>query len=1349
MKKFVTIVFLLVATIAQGQQWKTLFAYNNVTQIAMSADEVYALSDGSLFSVNKHSEQLQIYNNLHSTGISCIYYDDTSAQLFIGYKTGKIDIMSSKGVQYIGDLYDKDMVQQKTIYNVTVHGQMAYLSTHYGIQTFDLGTHRLVDSYWLRPDGQETTISDVLIANDSIYAFTTDSMFCAALRDNLVDYTYWKREGRTGRISPDTDKGVHYQDGDEHWYAGKADGIVRITPTERLVYKPLGPLNNTPYRITTAGNRVYVVSGGRWASQYNKPGAVMIYEDGTWTNISQADIIAEVGSPVKDFMNVAVDPFDNEHFFVTSYGTGLYEFREGTAVNKYLPAEDNPLESAVPSAPQTYTRLDYATYDHEGNLWFINGGGVNNPIICLDAQKEWHALPLIVDNQYAMLNCPGGLLLDKSHPNYKWISTARSNTTLFLLDDNGTPFDASDDKAIGRNEWLSPSGQRITIENILDMIQTKDGRIWLGTDIGVIIIDTTDYFTDDRCLRPELMDNNGENPMVSQRVTALCQDTSGRIWVGTESLGVYVLNDQATEILAHYTSDNTPMPSNAILSLACDERGIFYVGSGEGLISCDVNEPTQGIPDTEEETELDPGSMKQWRLHNSYYAPEELATSPTYVFAVASGALYAVNRQTEEIEYWSKATGLTGSSIQHIAYDANSERLIITYENGRIDLLNKNGDVVPMPDLFMKANSVATTVNGITVGKKATYLAMTFGVIAIHPGKAEVIDTYYIGAGATSVDVKQVVEMGDSIYAFSDDRMYCAALQDNLVDYAYWQSVALPTDGLTHATAFNGKLYVLLHNKLLRLEGGVWKQVVPNELEWIHVSGGQLLAYQNNNGLLRITDDDQLSGITSNYTAKDAVYSQGEYWLAQENSGLVRISSAGVNYFYPAGPSTNFAYNLTAAHDQIYMVNGGRWASQFMRTAAINTFNGSDWKRTNWWDIYLSTNAVAYDPVSIAVDPNDAGHYFVATYTAGVFEFRDYKPIKQHSATNSTLRAVTNDADYRYYTRTDGATMDAEGNLWVMNATSIGHPLHVLTPDGQWHAIPLYNGSQSISFTTPSGIHIDYRNSKRKWMIEQRGESGVILFDDGGTPTNTSDDHSIKRSTWIDQNSRAITPDFVLCLSQDLDNRIWIGTSAGIIIIPSNVDFLNSNACRRIIIPRNDGTGLGDYLLGDERINCMAVDGGNRMWIGTENSGLYLIEDDTITVAHFTENNSLLPSNSIQSIAIQPITGEVFVGTSRGLASYRSDASAPQNDLSHAYAYPNPVRPNYGGFVSIAGLMDETVVNIVDAGGNLVCKTKSHGGLAVWDLRNAYGKRATPGVYTALCNEPNGKHTIVKILVIK
>ncbi len=1351
MRKTASILLLLVGLAAQAQEWHTYFAYNNVTQIAMSDKEVYALSDGSLFSVNKYTEQLHLYDNLHATGISCIYYDNRTEQLLIAYKNGKIDLLSPKGVQYVGDLYDKDMVQEKTIYNITVENYTAYLSTGYGIQTFDMRTSTFVDSYWIGPDGGAMQIADVLINSDSIYAFTKDSMFSASMRSNLSDYTYWKREQRNNRITPDPNKGQKYTDETDTWQVGGTEGIIRITPTQTLTYKPLGPLNNIPYHLTTAGTKLFVVSGGRWASQYLREGVVMIYEDGVWTNITNAAIKAKVGGKVLDFMNVAVDPQDKNHFFVTSYGTGLYEFRETELVNRYLASEDNTLSSSSRSHPETYTRLDNATYDSEGNLWMLAGNtGRPNQIAILTKDHTWEGISLMRNSQLLEMHTPGGLIMDSRNPNYKWIGAARANAELFLLDDGGTPFDDTDDRLIGRNEWQPQSGQRFMINQLRAMIQDRNGRIWLGTDKGIVIVDTVDYFSSDRCILPELTDNNGENPLVSQPVMALCLDTGDRIWAGTESLGVYVLDYNATEILAHYTSDNSPMLSNTILSLACDEQGVVYIGTAEGLVSWKENNTTQLKEEKGNNAkDINFGTMQQWRLHYSYSSPTEIAATPDYIYAVADGAIFGVDRKTEEIIYRTKADGLTSSSVSHIAYDESSKRLIITYSNGRMDLLTDNGKIIAMSDLYMKASSFSTAIQSISIGKHAVYLSMPFGVIAINPSKAEVTDMYYIGTNASAVDVKQVVESGDSIYAFAEDCYYSASLHDNLVDFHFWHKNSLPFSNLTHACMYHDKIYVLANKKLYILEANGWKQVVSNTLSWIRVSGGKLLAY-NSNKLMYLADNGSLAGLTSNYAANDAVYTNGEYWLTDPNSGIIHVSDSGDDIFAANGPNSNYSYRLYTAHGQIYSVIGGRWASQYSRPAKINIYDGNTWRKITSTEIKAKTGANALDPVSVAVDPNDAGHFYVATYGTGVYEFNNYtEKITHYDYTNSTIQTEHEGSRHpELYVRTEGTTIDAEGNLWVMNATSIGDPLHVRTTDGKWHAIPLKYNGQAVPFITPSGIHIDRHNSNYKWMIDQRATPGVVLLDDRGTPVNTSDDRCIKRTSWRDQNGREITPEYILCLTQDLDDRIWIGTQSGIITIPSSIDFFSSNACRRIIIPRNDGTGLGDYLLGEERINCMAVDGGNRMWIGTENSGLYLIEDDTITVAHFTENNSLLPSNNIQSIVIQPYTGEVFIGTSLGLASYRSDASEAQEDMSHAYAFPNPVRPNYGGVISIAGLMDNTVVNIVDAGGNLVCKTKSHGGMAVWDGKLPDGRYATPGVYSALCNESGGKHTVVKFLVV-
>ena len=1337
---------------AYAGKWTTHFAYNNVTQIAMTDDKVFALSDGSIYSVDKQSEQIRVYNNqsgLHGTGITCIHYDESGKQLIIGYGTGKIDILSSGGVQYISELYNKDMTQRKTIYNVTISGRTAYLATAYGIQTLDLRERKLIDSYWLRPGGLEIDVKDVLIAQDSIYAFTDDSLFCAKLSANLVDYKVWKRE-KAGRISRDSEKGIHYQDATSHWYAGHSEGIVRFTQTERLTYKPEGPIVNMPYRLTAKQGNVWVVPGGRWASQYSYPGNIMRYDGTHWKNITAETIHSKTLTEVRDFMNVAVDPNNLEHYYVTSYGTGLYEFDHDTLVRHDLAGGNNTLVSASASTPHLYTRLDFASYDSVGNLWFINSGR-SSQRQCIRASGEWSAQDLLIDGFNFQLETPGGLIIDHHRPNHKWISTARYNTMLCLIDENGTPWDNSDDRIKSRMQWTDQHGRSFTPEFIFQMLQDSQGRVWLATSFGATYIaPETDFFTSDAIFRPDVMDNNGDNPIQEQRISAICEAANGDIWIGTEGIGVYVLNSSCTEIVAHYTTDNSAMPSNAILSLAGDEETI-WIGTSEGLVEYDPNGPDEGLKGSENDVtnEAEEGVMQRWRLHLSYSNPTEIAATPSAIYAIANGSLFSIDRADDQIVYWSKANGLNGTGITHIAYDQFSGKLIIAYENGHVDLLDEDGEVTQMPDISMKAGSIALTINDICVGAKQTYLAMPFGIIAIHPRRGEVSDTYYIGADAASIEVQQIIEKGDSLYAFSFDRIYRASLNDNLVDFSFWSSDPIPFEQIQQAEVYNGQVYVLAHDSLYRKAGSDWLLVSSEPMKWIHASGGdQLLTYQQGKGLFRLLDDNTFSGLSDHYTANDAVYSNGEYWLAEADKGLVRLKSSGDDSFHPEGPLSNFGYHLDIAHDQLYVSPGGRWATQYGRQSSLSIYDGSQWRGIPWQNTWYYTGHDIRDAVGYGIDASDSGHFFVTTFGTGVFEFRNYNAVKHYDSSNSTLQRATDGTSDYYYTRTDGAMIDEQGNLWVLNATETGKPVHIVTPQGIWYGLGLRSGGKELKYDTPAGIWPDRRNSQWKWLMSQRVEPMLILLDDGGTPTISSDDRCVARSSFTDQNGNVLTPTQFRCFAQDQTNRIWVGTDKGIILIPKEVDFFSSNACRRVIIPRNDGTGLGDYLLGDEQINCLAVDGGNRIWIGTANSGLYLIEDDTITVAHFTEYNSLLPSNGIQSIAIMPKTGEVFVGTNRGIASYRSDASEAKEDMSGAYAYPNPVRPNYGGMISITGLMENTVVNIIDAGGNLVCKTKSHGGTAVWDGKLQDGRRATPGVYTALCNAEGG-HTVVKIMVIR
>ena len=213
----------------------------------------------------------------------------------------------------------------------------------------------------------------------------------------------------------------------------------------------------------------------------------------------------------------------------------------------------------------------------------------------------------------------------------------------------------------------------------------------------------------------------------------------------------------------------------------------------------------------------------------------------------------------------------------------------------------------------------------------------------------------------------------------------------------------------------------------------------------------------------------------------------------------------------------------------------------------------------------------------------------------------------------------------------------------------------------------------------------------------------------------------------------------------------------GPILLP-NPDKIFTNTdyrCTRVKINRDDDSGLADYLLDGETIYAIEIDYGNRKWLGTANSGLYLVsEDGTETIEHFTKENSPLSSNSISDLELNPKTGELFIATPEGVYSYKTDSTEPVKEASKetVYAYPNPVRPEYSGDVIIGGLEDNSLVWITDASGDLVFKDRTVGGSISWNCKNRTGQDVSGGVYMVLVSNENSdkpKSVATKILIVR
>jgi len=755
-------------------------------------------------------------------------------------------------------------------------------------------------------------------------------------------------------------------------------------------------------------------------------------------------------------------------------------------------------------------------------------------------------------------------------------------------------------------------------------------------------------------------------------------------------------------------------------------------------------------------------AMGKWKTHLAYNNASQVAQSTNKVYAVSEGALFSVDKADGGLSFYSKLTGLNGSNISKIKFNAASQELLIIYSNGNIDVIGNSG-ITNMPDLYNKQMSSGKTVNQIQFYQNKAYLACNFGIVVLNLDKKEVADTYYIGPNASEVAVLSTTIHNGTIYALSKSAVYKAsAAETQLANYEFWSTAfGLPGTGdFQNISSFGGKLILLRGGKLYKQESNnTWtsflSDITPTN---INISNGSLNIFSGNETYLVDTlfNSKVVNGIAN---ISDAEYdpSNHTYWFAANSLGVVSYKQLStetptVTYFKPTGPAVNSPWDMTFAGKKLFVVPGGRWATFYNRPGYIMMYEDNKWTNIDYSSIEAKTGVICRDLVSIAADPVDKNHFFAASYSSGLYEFKDNSFFKYHNFTNSTIENLFGSYQYQML---DGPIFDKNENLWFLNSYA-SKSIKVLLKDGKWSQLEFGNLK---NMPTLQNILISNQNTNQKWVTSVRPKVGVFIFDDNGTITDQSDDKSIFLSAFIYPeigNSGQTTlvskfPGAIYSIAQDKNGVVWVGTDQGPFLFNNTSKvFVDNYTCSRVKIPRADSTNLADYLLSTEKIKAIAIDGANRKWLGTETSGVYLMsENGQKTVQHFTTSNSPLLSNNILSIAINPSTGEVFFGTDEGLVSYQSDASEAGASFNNVHAYPNPVRPNYKGVITIAGLVEKAQVKITDINGNLVCETVSNGSLATWDGKDAHGRRVNTGIYLVICASSDGtQNAITKILFI-
>lgn len=755
----------------------------------------------------------------------------------------------------------------------------------------------------------------------------------------------------------------------------------------------------------------------------------------------------------------------------------------------------------------------------------------------------------------------------------------------------------------------------------------------------------------------------------------------------------------------------------------------------------------------------DNGNTLGWKTYLSYNNTDCVEESADQVFVVAEGALYTYGKEDNSIKQYYKGNGLSDTDIQSISYNKQTKSLLIVYKNCNIDILEE-GSVKNIPYLYTTTSLRDKSLNSVMIYNEYAYLSIQSGIVVVNMDKKEITDTYNLSKNITSCAI-----FNNNIYASTKEgqksTVIYASLNDNLLDGSNWKTYSIPgfssENSIDKISSFKNKLFYLSQNKGIYYESN--ETTVPlvsntqmNNMKIVE----EKLACMATSQVYIFTDTKTFDQI-NNLSIKDiGTYQTDKYWIAEGSKGLRSIQRKGANQFEAIneaiildGPYSNSSYDIVSKNDKIYIIPGGKSLTgdnSFNKAGSVMIYDYEKWSVLEPSVVQNKLNTWPKDYTSIVVTKNDTEKeiIYVSSFGYGLFQFIDREPSAVYNKTNSPLENAHGNEGF--YCRVDGLAFDKEGNLWMTNS-EVSKAIKILDKEGKWHSLSVesLNGKYTIN-------DILVTSNNDKWINISRPTSQACLT--VVTNSNSLDEAtSYEFKNFIDTDNNDFSPNNYTCMAEDKNGYIWIGTNKGAIYLtnPKLATTENNQSMRCTRVKLINEEGIPYYFLDNTIITTIKVDNGNRKWIGTDGSGVYVLSEDNQEIVHqFNTSNSPLLSDKIYSIEINENTGEVFIGSDKGLVSYKGEATKGKDDYSDVYAYPNPVRPEYRDKVTITGLMDNSIVKITDLNGNLVYQTKSLGGQAIWNCRNTKGVRVASGVYLVLSATEDSKESIVtKIAVIK
>lgn len=739
---------------------------------------------------------------------------------------------------------------------------------------------------------------------------------------------------------------------------------------------------------------------------------------------------------------------------------------------------------------------------------------------------------------------------------------------------------------------------------------------------------------------------------------------------------------------------------------------------------------------------------QNWKGYFSYSQIKDVAESSHKIFAGAENTLFVKNLGSNEVKTINTIDGLSGESLTAIHHSDTYKKTLVGYENGLMVVVNDDdGSMLNVVDIINKnLPSNIKKINHFMEYNGVVYISCDFGIVQYKLATLEFGDTYFIGANGKEIKIFQTTVFEGYIYAVTqfEGMKRASVTNPNLIDYTQWET--FDPGYWTGVVSFSNRLIAANQdNKVYRrwVTGFIEIGNLGQDALDLRATSDYLIATSLNHSIIFDSNLNQKVNLYSNQiniapvTFSCATVVDNLIFIGTNENGIITSpmnDSTNFSVLMPDGPIKNNIFSICASPSSLWAVYGDY--DLYYNPYPLEQYGISKYADNYWLNIPYKDVLNAESLSKVTINPNNESQVYISSFHKGLMKVENDVPTTLYNQDNSGLESLDFLGSY-ISVRINGTAFDKEGNLWVTNCLVKNGLKMMKKSTGEW-----------LSYNTGSIVDNYKTSNLNKIVIDKSGTKWIATYADGVIAFNEKSNIFKKISDGPDSGN--LPSRDVRAIAVDNRSQVWIGTNKGLRVLANTSSYNGANQMKAnpIIIMEE---GVAQELLYEQFITDIAVNGSNQKWIGTADSGVFLFSaDGQQTIYHFTKDNSPLPSNVINDIDINAVTGEVFFATDKGMVSFKGTSTKPAENLDNVYVYPNPVRPEFEGTVKISGLITKANVKITDIEGNLVFETTSEGGTVEWDT-TAFGKyKVASGVYMIFVVATDGSQTTVsKVMIIR